>query len=324
MKNLIDLCIRRPVSVIMFLATLFLGGLFSLSVLPVQKLPEFIFPRITVETLYPGLGAEDIRSSLTIPVEDALSSIKGLERMRSISRDGASLTVLDFRWGTDSGAASVLVREAIDAVYPSLPEGAARPMVIPGDPDEQAQMIVAVRSHLGPAFARNVAEYELCSFFRRIDGVGAVLLSGGEREELTLKVDLPRSLSRALPTTVLAEIIAAEIANVPAGNAREGDRELVVVSKGKPETEAELEKMIFPSRNGSFVISDIGSITRTRAKKESLFIVGSAECTALEIFRRPGTNPVKLSRDLQKAVKEASVAFSRDAEILVIYDDAAS
>ena len=98
MKSLIDLCIRRPVSVIMFLAALLLGGIYSLLILPIQRLPEFPFPRVTVETLYPGLGAEDIRPVLTIPIEDALSSVKGLERMRSISRDGASLTVLDFRW----------------------------------------------------------------------------------------------------------------------------------------------------------------------------------------------------------------------------------
>jgi multidrug efflux pump subunit AcrB len=313
----------------MFLAALLLGGFFSFSTLPLQRLPEFPFPRVTVETLYPGLGAEDIRSCVTIPVEDALSSVKGLERMRSVSRDGASLTVLDFRWGVDGGAASVLVREAIDAVYPSLPEGASKPAVVPGDPDEAAQLIVAIRSPLGGAFARNLAEYEIRSLLRRIDGVGAILLSGGEREELAIKVDIPRSLSRGLPPAALAEILAAETANVPAGNAREGDKELVVVSQGKPATEAELGSIIFPSQNGSFVIGDIGFLNRTATKKESLFIASDdtasvGEYAALEIFRRPRADPVKLSRDIRKAVAEASVSFGRDAEIRIVYDDAAS
>ncbi|MDR2701577.1 MAG: efflux RND transporter permease subunit [Spirochaetaceae bacterium] len=339
MKGLIDLCVRRPVSVLMFLAALLLGGFFSFSTLPLQRLPEFPFPRVTVETLYPGLGAEDIRSCVTIPVEDALSSVKGLERMRSVSRDGASLTVLDFRWGVDGGAASVLVREAIDAVYPSLPEGASKPAVVPGDPDEAAQLIVAIRSPLGGAFARNLAGYEVRSLLRRVDGVGAILLSGGEREELAIKVDIPRSLSRGLPPAVLAEILSAETANIPAGNAREGDKELVVVSQGRPVTEAELGSIIFPSQNGSFVIGDIGFLNRTAAKKESLFIasinapdkndgsngtVSVGEYAALEIFRRPGADPVKLSRDIRKAVEEASVSFGRDAEIRIVYDDAAS
>jgi len=332
-KNLIDWCVRRPVSVIMALTALLLGGIFSFSMLPLQRLPEFPFPRVTVETLYPGLGAEDIRSLITIPVEDALSSVKGLERMRSVSRDGASLTVLDFRWGVDSGSASVLVREAIDAVYVSLPEGASKPAVIPGDPDEEAQMIVAVRSHLGGAFARNLAGYEIRSLLRRVDGVGAIMLSGGDREELAVKINIDRALSRGLPPAALAEIIAAETANIPAGNAREGDKELVVVSQGRPETEAELERLILPSRNGSFVIGDIGSLNRSAAKKESVFIAAAVddqgdaharEYVALEIFRRPGADPVKLSRDLRKVVTDAAVSFGRDAEIVIIYDDAAS
>ena len=324
MKNFISLCVSRPVSVIMVLAAILLAGFFSLSVLPIQRLPEFPFPRVTVETLYPGLGAEDIRQLVTIPVEDALSSVKGMERMRSIARDGASLTVLDFRWGISSGAASVLVREAIDAVYPGLPEGVLKPSVIPGDPDEQAQLIVAVRSPLGSVFARNLAEYELRSIFRRIDGVGSVMLSGGGKEELSIKVDLPRVLSRGLTPSALAEILVSETANIPAGNARDGDKELVVVAQGKPKTEAELGNLVFPSEHGAFGIGDIGFVERTLAKKESVFIAGGKESVALEIFRRPGADPVKLSRELRKAVAGAAVVFSGDAELEIVYDDAAA
>jgi multidrug efflux pump subunit AcrB len=333
-KNAIELCVRRPVSVIMLLSALLTGGAFSLSVLPLQRMPEFPFPRVTVETLYPGLGAADIRQALTIPVEDALSSVKGLERIRSVSRDGASLSVLDFRWGVDPGAASVLVREAIDAVYPGLPEGASKPVVIPGNPGEEAQIIVAVKSELGGVFARNLAEYEIRSVLRRIDGVGAVMLSGGDREELQVRVDLPRALSRGLPPAAVAEILAAETANIPAGNAREGDRELVVVSAGKPGTEAELDALVLPSPSGPFALSDLGTLSRGRARKESLFIAVSiaadapgpkaAEYTALEVYRRPGADPVKLSREVQKAVGEAASSFADDAEITIVYDGAAS
>ncbi|MDR2661882.1 MAG: efflux RND transporter permease subunit, partial [Treponema sp.] len=273
------------------------------------------------------------RQALTIPVEDALSSVKGLERIRSVSRDGASLSVLDFRWGVDSGAASVLVREAIDAVYPSLPEGASKPVVIPGNPGEEAQIIVAVRSELGGVFARNLAEYEIRSILRRIDGVAAVMLSGGEKEELQVRIDLPKAFSRGLPPAAVAEILAAETANIPAGNAREGDRELVVVSAGKPGTEAELGALVLPSQSGPFALGDLGTLGRGKARKESLFIAPSiddtsgpeaAEYTALEVYRRPGSDPVRLSREVKKAVEEAASSFAEDAEITVIYDDAAS
>ncbi|MDR2314170.1 MAG: efflux RND transporter permease subunit [Spirochaetaceae bacterium] len=329
MDKLIAAAVRRPVTVLMGLGSLFLGGFFSWSILPLQRLPEFPFPRVTVEALYPGLGAEDIRSSLTIPLEDALSSVKGLERLRSVSRDGSSLTVLDFRWGTDSGAASVQVREAIDAVYPGLPEGVRKPSVVPGDPGEEPQIIAVIRSHLGAAFARNFAEYELRSRLRRVDGVGAVILGGGEKEELELKVDIPRALLRGLPPAALAEILASETANIPAGNSREGERELVVVSRGRPGTEEELGALVFPSESGPFVIGDLGTLNRRPAKRESVFIARDGdgnmdEYVVLEIYRRPGADPVKLSGDVQELVTAEAASFARDGEIRIIYDDGAS
>ncbi|MDR2490100.1 MAG: efflux RND transporter permease subunit, partial [Spirochaetaceae bacterium] len=103
MKNLIALCVMRPVAVIMAMSALLLAAVFSALNLPLDRLPSIETARLTVETAYPGLGAEDVRAIVTVPVEDALSPVKGLERIRSVSRDGASLITLDFRWGTDAG-----------------------------------------------------------------------------------------------------------------------------------------------------------------------------------------------------------------------------
>jgi multidrug efflux pump subunit AcrB len=106
---------------IMIMSAVFLSAFFSLSGLPLEKLSGIAYPQVIVETAYPGMGAAELRSSVTIPLEDALSPVKGLEGIRSVSRDGSSLVTLAFRWGTDSARAAALVREAIDTVYPELP-----------------------------------------------------------------------------------------------------------------------------------------------------------------------------------------------------------
>jgi multidrug efflux pump subunit AcrB len=308
----------------MSLAALLLAGLYSLSVLPVQRLPDYSFPRVTVETQYPGMGAEDIRSIVTVPIEDAISSVKGLRRIRSVSRDGASLVVLDFAWGTESGTASVLVREAIDAVYPGLPEGVQKPAVIPGDPEEEPQIIVAVSSPRGESFARNLAEYEIRSRLRRISGTSAVVLLGGELPELEVQADLPRAVSRGFSPADLAVLLASETASIPAGNAREGDKELVVVSSGRPESVEELAGLVLPSSKGPLVLEDLGKVFVGTARKKSLFISPERNGAALEVYRRPGADPLKLSRDVGKAVEEAVALFGRDADITIVWDEAPS
>lgn len=324
MKELIRLCVSRPVTVIMAIAALMTAALFSLAHLSLDRLPALSSPRVTVETQYPGMGAEDLRSIVTIPLEDALSAVKGLERIRSVSRDGASIVVLDFRWGTDPNGASVLVREAVDAVYPSLPEGIRKPLVIPGDQGGEPHAVVGVYSPAGDqAFARNLAEYELRARLRRIDGVGALVLSGGESPEARIRVDLPRLVSLGMEPAGLARTLSAETADIPAGSAREGDRELVVVSSGRPKSMEELARLILPSGAG-LRLSDIGELAREGARRKSIFIYNNREEAALEIYRRPGADPARLSREIKKALDEARPLFSRDAELSLIYDSSGS
>jgi multidrug efflux pump subunit AcrB len=321
MKELVSFCARRPVSVIMSMAALVAAALFSLSFLPLDRFPELIVPKVTVETLYPGMAASEVRSMLTIPVEDALSPVKGLERIRSVSRDGASVICLDFRWSTDPMAASALVREALDAIYPSLPEGVRRPAVVPGDPDAEPDAVIAIRPLNGSGvFARNLAEYELRARLRRIDGVGSIVLAGGEQAEERLRLDLSKLTVRGIAPADFARRLSAETADIPAGSAREGDTELIVQSSGRPASVEELSGLVLPFVSGALRLGETGDLVRQTSRLKSVFIAGGEELTALEVYRRPGSDPVRLSRDIAKTLKEASLLFSREAEIRLVKD----
>jgi multidrug efflux pump subunit AcrB len=299
-------------------AALLLAGLFSFFHLPLERLPDFSVPAVTVETLYPGMGAGEIRSIVTIPVEDALSSVKGLERLRSISRDGASLITMDFRWGTDPSAAAALVREAVDAVYPGLPDGIRKPVVLGGDNDAEPLCVIAVHSRSGdPGFARTLAEYEFRSRLRKIDGVGQVILVGGETAEGELRLDLPAVLARGMGPVEFSELLASETTDMPAGNAGDGDLELVVVSSGRPSTEEELAALPLPA---GLRVSDAAEYRRGTARRKSLFINNDREETALEVYRRPGADPIRVSAAVRKMLDESIPLFSRDADIELVMD----
>ncbi|MDR2842914.1 MAG: efflux RND transporter permease subunit, partial [Spirochaetaceae bacterium] len=187
MKNVIEQCVRHPVTVIMCLCALLLAGGAAVSVLPINSLPEIFFPRVTVETSYYGMGAEEIRSSITIPIEDILSTVKGLERIRSVSRDSSSIIILDFAWGVNPAQAAVYVREAVDSVYTTLPHGASKPTVVYGGSTDEAYAIIAIASKKGDSFfERNFCEYEFRNRLRRMNNVGNIVLSGGDKKEIQI------------------------------------------------------------------------------------------------------------------------------------------
>ena len=321
MKGLINLFVRRPVTVIMILGAQIIAAIFCLFTLPVNRLPDFSIPRVTVETVYPGMAANEIRTLVTIPLEDGLSPIKGLEKTRSISRDNRSLISMDFRWGTDPMAASVLVREAVDAVYPSLPQGVRKPSVTAGDSANEPHAVIAVSSHNGNGkFERKLAEYELRARLRRIDGVGSVVLVGGEITEERLSLDVPRLAALGFSPSQFAGLLSQETANIPAGNAREGNMELVVISSGKPDSASSLGKIILPVSGGTLTVEDVGHLSTSTARRESVFVYDGRQATALEIFRRPGSDPLRLSREIKKTIDEAGFLFSRDAQIEIVSD----
>jgi multidrug efflux pump subunit AcrB len=262
---------------------------------------------------------------VTIPLEDGLSSIKGLERIRSVSRDNRSFISLDFRWGTDPMTASVLVREAVDTVYPGLPEGVRKPSVTSGDVGKEPHVVIAISSHNGNAeFSRKLAEHEMMARLRRIDGVGSVILVGGEITEKQLSLDIPRLTALGLTPMEFAQILAQETTDIPAGNAREGNMELVIIGSGKPESISSLSQIILPAGSGIFRVTDAGELNSATAKRESLFVYDGKEATALEIYRRPGSDPLRLSRDIRKTLNEAVSLFSRDAQIELITDSTPS
>jgi multidrug efflux pump subunit AcrB len=325
MKNIIKLCVGHPVTVICSLAVLALALLVSVSRMPLNHLPEIEFPRVLVETNYYGMSASDIRHIVTIPLEDALSAVKGLESIRSISRDGSSILVLDFRWGVKVSSAAVLVREAVDSVYTALPQGVEKPTVIQGDPGLDAHVIVAVEAKSGnKALERNIAEYEIRSRIRRAQGAGEVTLIGGEKEEAVVSVNVPRAIMRGFRTSDIAQMLAMESVDIPAGNAREGNLELVVVSEGRPDSVDELSKLVLSGGQSPLFLEDIAEVDTEPAKRQSVFLYREKEMTALEVYRRPGADPARLSRDIRKLVAESQKDFSRDADIHLVYDAAPS
>src|SRR3569833_3681269 len=96
------LSIRRPVFVIVLMATFLILGLFSRSKLQVEERPRVDIPTVTITAAYPGTGPSEMETLVTKPIEDAVSSVDGIRNIRSSSQYGISYISLEFYIGTNS------------------------------------------------------------------------------------------------------------------------------------------------------------------------------------------------------------------------------
>ena len=121
------LAIQRPVTMFMISAVITLLGLISLTRLPVDLMPEFEQPQLTVRTNYTGVGPLEMEELLTRPIEQAVSAVPGVTRVESTSSEGNSQVRLNFDWGTDLSEAADEIRTRVDRMRNRLPEDADRP-----------------------------------------------------------------------------------------------------------------------------------------------------------------------------------------------------
>src|SRR5690554_5323831 len=97
--SLARLAVQRPVTTAMIFIALTLLGVFSYSRLAIDLLPEVAFPSLNILTSYSGVAPEEMESLITVPVEQAVSTIGGVTGMSSVSQQGSSRVTLRFAWG---------------------------------------------------------------------------------------------------------------------------------------------------------------------------------------------------------------------------------
>ncbi|GAB1482963.1 hypothetical protein MASR2M78_17790 [Treponema sp.] len=321
MRSLIHECAKRPVAVIMALSALLVAGLASLLTMNLEKSPPLWVPRVAVEAAYPGLGAQELRSLIALPLEDALASVSGLEGIRTICRDGRVIVSLDFRWGESSARAAIRVREAIDGVYGSLPQAALKPIVLPLETGREPLMVLSVSALDGdPAYERRLADYDLRAALRRIEGISRVTLVGGQTREIHVRLDLQRLASRGMNALDVFKRVSMDCSDSSAGMIHEADKEVVVVASGRPHSVGELASLVLAGSGGPYLLSSVADVREASARMNSAFVCDGQSCVGLEIYLRNGADPVATAKRVRKELASLVKLYEGSARITILSD----
>ncbi|MBK1733914.1 acriflavin resistance protein [Halorhodospira abdelmalekii] len=216
-------CARRPVFTVMVTLIAVVLGLNSLDRLPIDLLPQIDYPTVRITTAYEGAGPQEVESQVVERIENALAPIAGVERIESISAEGQGDVTLSFAWGTDLEAAANDIRERIDRVMPSLPDGVERPRLRFIDMSDRPVMVLGLASDLDPIELRTLAEDRIQDRLERIPGVGAVDIWGGLAREIEIAVDRGRLHAAGLALEDVRDALRDADFEVAAGS-REDDR----------------------------------------------------------------------------------------------------
>ncbi|MFT4542098.1 MAG: HAE1 family hydrophobic/amphiphilic exporter-1 [Planctomycetota bacterium] len=304
----------RPVAITMFFLALAVFGAVSLFKLPVDLLPEISYPTLTVRTGYPGAAPEDVEDRCSVRIQEALSTLPDLVRTSSISRAGFSDVVLEFNWGTNMTYSVQEVRDRLDGVF--LPSDAERPLILRYDPNLDPILRIGVR----PAqdrLDREDGELDMAAFIRlrwlaekrikreleAVEGVAAVQVHGGLREEIRVSVDPFKLAELDLDPSMVSTRLSQENLNASSGQIREGSTDYLVRTLNEFQDVEEIANLALVRRGDAVVrIRDIATVERTHAEREVVTRLDGSEAVEIAIFREAGANIVEVSERVQGMV----------------------
>jgi HAE1 family hydrophobic/amphiphilic exporter-1 len=343
--KIIDLSVRRRVTIAMFTVGILLFGLVSLSRLKMNLLPELSYPTLTIRTEYEGAAPAEVENLITKPVEEALGVVKNVQEVRSISRSGQSDVTLEFAWGTDMDFASIDVREKLDAL--SLPLESERPVILRFDPSLDPIMRYALYAD-GEETAdpqqdiqftslgkrqnqlldqgklkrlRRYADEQLKKNVESAKGVASVKVSGGLEEEIQVSIDEERLSHLGLSIDRVSQVLASENVNLSGGRLEEGSQTYLVRTINQFSSIDEIKDVIVAPRDGQPVyLRDIAIIERSFKEREAITRINGREAVEIAIYKEGDANTVSVAQNVTSRMGFIQDRLPGDMSIEKVYD----
>jgi HAE1 family hydrophobic/amphiphilic exporter-1 len=296
-------------------------GVVSFARLGVDLFPSFDYPLVSVTTTLPGASAEEIESSVTKPIEDALQRIGGMEGIHSMSREGVSSVLIDFRLEKDPDKAAQEVRDKVGQVLLTLPPSTLPPIVDVFDLGATPVVSLVVS---GPRSEREISELasrRIGPSLEGIPGVGRVALAGARLRAIQVEVDARKLEAYGLSIDQVREALLAANVELPGGRLTQGSREVVVRTLGRLGDPRDFEDVIVTSARGHPVrVRDIACVLDSIEEPRTVARYDGASAVTLSVQKRSGANTLEVIRSVRERLHELERALPRDVKLAVVRD----
>lgn len=316
------LSVNRPVAMSMIIFFLLIVGMVSFTRLDVDLFPELEFPVAVVLIDYPGAAPEEIETLLTIPLENAVGTVSNVEEVRSTSRLGGTLVLVEFDWGTDMDAAMLEIRERLDRIRTLLPEGSSQPSVIKFDPQSLPVMQLAVSStEHNIAETKRITENIIQPHLQTIEGIASIEIEGGRESEILLRFDRQQLQAYDLNLISIQQMLRTENVNVPGGLVLDQEYERPLRITGQFRSLQDIEDFPIPTRSGLILpLSSFAQIEERLKTTSVLSMLNGQPGVGIVIQKRSGANTLAVGERIHRTLDEIRQELPAGMTISPIFD----
>jgi len=290
---LADVCVRRPVFATMLVGSLVVAGWFSYKSLTLDLFPKVDMPVVTVTTTLPGAGPEEMEAQVTKPIEEVINTVSGIDELRSVTREGLSQIIVQFKLEKNLSVAAAEVRDKVGTVLAKLPDDADPPVVEKFDVDATPILTLTVSGFQGLKELTEIAEKKVKEPLESISGVGAIVLIGGRKREVQILIDPERLKAYRLSIKTVATALEKQNVEFPGGRMTQDEGETVIRTLGRVRSVREFESIVVATQGGTpITVADIGRVEDGVVEPRTVSRFDGKNAVSLILRKQSGTNTV--------------------------------
>jgi hydrophobic/amphiphilic exporter-1 (mainly G- bacteria), HAE1 family len=301
-----ELAIKRPTLVVVVFGALALLGIYSLTNLNYELLPKITPPILSVSTIYPGASPNEVESSVTKPVEDALASLDQVYSMTSTSNEGVSFVMVQFDQSADVNTELQDAQQKINQIVSTLPSGAKTPAISKFDLQAIPVLRLGVTSNMPSTKFYQFVLDRIQPLLSEIPGVGLVTLVGGLQREI--RVNLDEAKLRAYGISILQVLGAVQTSNLdyPTGKLQNSQNQLIVRVAGRFNSVDAIRNLIIKrSKDGGEVrLSDIADVEDGHKEYQTITRINGVTSIGILVQKQTDANAVNVSKLVRAELKK--------------------
>lgn len=314
LNKLIKFSLENRLFVVAFAAMLLVYGVFTITHLPVDVLPDLNRPRVTIFLEANGMAPEEIETQLALPVETALNGAPGVETVRSSSAIGIGMVFVEFDWNTDIYRARQLVAEKLQTIQ--LPDGITPVMGPISSVMGQIMLVGISADSTSPAELRTLADFTIRRRLMSIKGISQVIPIGGERLQYQVLISSAKLKQFNLSIDDIDKALALTNQNSTGGFYNQYGSEVLIRNVGRAYSLDDLKNTVVANRdNLPVLLSQVAEVKFGAAQKRGDASINGKAAVILTVEKQPAFNTIALTDEVEKALAELQTSLPKDVKL---------
>ena len=320
--KLAQFSVNRPVTTVMIFVAGIVLGFMSLSLVGIDLMPEFEMPAVSVLTAYEGAGPEEIETLITEPLEDALSTISGVDEVISLSKEGLSAITLRFKWGQNIDETINDVRDKMDQAKAMMPDEADEPAIVKFDIAMMPIMVIAVTAEESFPNLQTIVNDNIVDPLKRVKGVASAFERGGLTRQIRIDVDHDKLTALNLSVSQINETLSAANMSIPGGSIKSGYKDYLLRTPEEFSNAEEVAELVIAQRNGIAIkLKDVADVRDFFEERTYDVRINGKRGMAVFVQKQSGGNTVAVARAVRAELEQIKKNLPPDVQPRIVMDN---